>query len=83
MSFDSKEDCNGKDTSLKRSLRSCGRWKFFKMAERVIYSKTMPRLMNEKEVVQFFSDNGSNFCASEVVRRGEFGNIKRPGRSIN
>jgi len=27
----------------------------FKMAERVIYSKTMPRLMNEKEMVQFLS----------------------------
>jgi hypothetical protein len=27
----------------------------FKKAERVIYSKTMPRLMNEKEMVQFLS----------------------------
>src|SRR5262249_9539043 len=26
------------------------------MAERVIYSKTMPRLMNEKQMVQFLSD---------------------------
>jgi Protein of unknown function (DUF2971) len=27
----------------------------FKMAERVVYSKTMPRLMNEKQMVQFLS----------------------------